>query len=38
MKKIRDRKPRPLVSAVLRGVISGTVRTVLDWLVEVLGL
>jgi hypothetical protein len=38
VKKIRDRKPRPIVDAVLRGVISGTVRIVLDWLIEALSL
>lgn len=34
MTRIRNRQPRPLLQAILRGVISGLTRAALDWLVS----
>jgi hypothetical protein len=34
MSRIRNHQPRPLVQAILRGVISGLTRAVLDWLMH----
>lgn len=34
--KALDAKPRPLANAILNGVVSGIVRTVLDWIITLV--
>jgi hypothetical protein len=38
MPDTHDRKPRPLIHAVISGAVSGVLRTLLDWLAKLLDL